>query len=133
MGKVIPMGDKAASAEVRREARLRAFLVFECLPVLAPKAGMPERRRLADEILSMCAGYERRVRMTPEALLELIQRNAVCVLDQQHKCPLMLFTQVMAWELNCYFGVGNDEDRGFRRSRDIPAARPLRPGHNKEE
>jgi hypothetical protein len=71
-------------------------------------------------------------RLTPEALLELIQRNAVCVLDQQHKCPLMLFTQVMCWELNVYFGVGNEEDKAFRRHSDMTAARPLGAGHSED-
>ena len=72
-------------------------------------------------------------RITPEALLELIQRNAVCVHDQKRRCPLMLFTQAMAWELNCYFGIGDEVDKAFRRCGDIPAARPLGPGHSEEE
>jgi hypothetical protein len=35
-------------------------------------------------------------RITPEALGELIRRSAVCVCDQEGRCPLVLFTQVMA-------------------------------------
>lgn len=118
-------------------ARMRTWLMFDILPVLAPKASAPEKRRLAAEIVAMCSGTEKPEkhpeRITAEALLELVQRNAVCVLDQQHKCPLMLFTQAMSWELNCYFGVGDDVDKAFRRCGDIPAARPLRPGHGEEE
>ena len=68
---------------------------------------------------------EERERITPEALMELIQRHSSCVLDQQQRCPLLMFTQAMCWELNVFFGVGNEEDRAFRRCDDTPAARPL--------
>jgi hypothetical protein len=78
--------------------------MFDILPVLAPKASAPEKRRLAAEIVAMCSGTEKPEkhpeRITAEALLELVRRNAVCVHDQEHRCPLMLFTQAMAWELN---------------------------------
>jgi len=118
-------------------ARMRTWLMFDILPVLAPKASAPEKRRLAAEIVAMCSGTEKPEkhpeRITPEALLELIQRHACCVLDQQHKCPLMLFTQAMAWELNVYFGVGDETDKAFRRCSDMTAARPLGPGHSEEE
>jgi hypothetical protein len=122
---------KKVSPEHREEARFLASLVFESLPILMPKAGVAERRKLAADIMMLLK--RRRERITPEALLELIQRNAVCVLDQRHRCPLMLFTQVMAWELNVYFGVGNEEDKAFRRYGEVPAARPLGPGHDEEE
>jgi hypothetical protein len=111
--------------------------MFDILPVLAPKASAPEKRRLAAEIVAMCSGTEKSEkhaeRITAEALLELIQRHACCVLDQQHKCPLMVFTQAMAWELNVYFGVGDETDKAFRRCSDMAAARPLGPGHGEEE
>lgn len=75
---------------------------------------------------------EERERITPEALMELIKRHSSCVLDQQRKCPLLMYTRAMAWELNVFFGVGNEEDRAFRRCDDMPAARPLS-DHSVEE
>jgi hypothetical protein len=66
-----------------------------------------------------------RERITPEALAELVSRHSQCVLDQQQKCQLIMFAQAMAWELNVFFGVGNDEDKAFRRCDDMPAAKPL--------
>ena len=72
-------------------------------------------------------------RMTPEALYELICRHANCVHDQQNRCPLALFTQPMCWELNLFFGVENEEDKGFRRCSDMTAARPLKPTHEEIE
>lgn len=66
-------------------------------------------------------------RITPEALMELIGRHSFCVLDQHQpsRCPLVMFTPAMAWELNVYFGVANDEDKGFRRCDPMAAAKPL--------
>ena len=73
-------------------------------------------------------------RITPEALMELIGRHSFCVLDQHQpsRCPLAMFTPAMAWELNVFFGVGNEEDRAFRRCDDMPAAKPLS-DHSVEE
>jgi hypothetical protein len=64
----------------------------------------------------------RPVRIRPEALMELIGRHSFCVLDQHQpsRCP-----PAMAWELNVYFGVANEEDKGFRRCDEMPAAKPL--------
>lgn len=72
-------------------------------------------------------------RITPEALAELISRHAQCVLDQKQKCPLVLFCQPMAWELNEFFGVGNDKDRAFRRHDPMCDAKPLRRCHEELE
>lgn len=73
-------------------------------------------------------------RITPEALVELIGRHSFCVLDQHRpsRCPLVMFTPAMAWELNVFFGVANEEDRAFRRCDDMPAAKPLS-DHSVEE
>jgi hypothetical protein len=126
--KVIPMSKKV-SPEAREEARFLASLVFESLPILTPRAELAERRKLAADMLSLCAGRKPE-RITPEALGELIRRSAVCVHDQEGRCPLVLFTQVMAWELNVYFGVGDETDKGFRRYGD--SAKPLGSEHEEE-
>ena len=36
-----------------------------------------------------------------------------------------MYTRATAWELNVFFGVGNEEDRGFKRHDPLCAARPL--------
>jgi hypothetical protein len=131
MRKVIPMESKAVSAEAREDARLRVFAVFECLAVLAPKANIPERKRLADRILRICAGVEKR--MTPDLLRELIAIHSQCVLDQQGKCALTVFAKPLCWEINQAMGVGNDEDKGFRRVDEMCAAKPLGKGRFKGE
>jgi len=126
--KVIPMSKKI-SPGAREEARFLASLVFESLPILMPRAELAERRKLAADMLSLCAGRKPE-RITPEALGELIRRSAVCVRDQEGRCPLVLFTQIMAWELNVYFGCANEEDKGFRRYGD--SAKPLGSEHEEE-
>lgn len=66
-------------------------------------------------------------RITPEALMELIGRHSFCVLDQHQpsRCPLVMFTPAMAWELNVFFGCASEEDKAFRRCDPMPAAKPL--------
>jgi hypothetical protein len=124
MRKVIPMDGKSVSAEAREEARLRAWLLFEILPVLAPNAGVPERKKLANEILLLVAG-KGRVRLTPVLLSELISIHSQCVLDQQGKCTLSIFVQPLAWEINKLMGCANEEDAAFRRDEPMCAAKPL--------
>ena len=86
----------------------------EIIPIEYLRRGKRKRRR-------------RRERITPEALMELIGRHSHCVLDQHQpsRCPLAMFTPAMAWELNVFFGVANEEDKGFRRCDPMPAAKPL--------
>jgi hypothetical protein len=124
MRKVIPRDDKSVSAEAREEARLRAWLLFEILPILAPKAGVPERRKLSNEILLLVAG-KGRVRLSPVLLSELISIHSQCVLDQQGKCTLSIFVQPLAWEINKLMGRANEEDAAFRRDEPMCAAKPL--------
>jgi hypothetical protein len=66
-------------------------------------------------------------RITPQALMELIGNHSHCVLDQQGKCPLTMFTPAMAWELNQYFlgSEASEEDKGFYRCDQVAAAKPL--------
>ena len=124
MSKVVPI-DSGKPSDERVEACLRAYLVFECLPILAPKADADRRRRLADEILSICRGTERRVWMTPELLAELV---AV------HSPHAESSAANLCWEINKALGVANDEDKGVRRLDEMCAAKPLDAGRfDKEE
>ena len=123
-GKVIPIGSKTDAAEARDEARARAWVLFEVLPVLAPKASDAERKRLANEILLLVAG-KGRVRLTPVLLGELISIHSQCILDQVGKCALTIFVQPLAWEINKCMGIGNEEDNAFKRHDEMCAAKPL--------
>jgi hypothetical protein len=58
--------------------------------------------------------------LTPAALYELFERHSQCVLDQGGKCPLLVFTQQMCWDINEFFNAEENENTG-RRRRNPPA------------
>ena len=45
--------------------------------------------------------------LTPAALYELFERHSQCVFAQSGKCPLLVFTQQMCWEINDFFNGKN--------------------------
>src|SRR5258708_10762408 len=130
MDKVIPMPKKTTTAEYR-QAWLLGFLMVEYLPAIMPKASIAEKRKVADEALLVCAG--KRPRMTPELLSELIAIHSSCVHDQEGKCPLLVSVRSLCWETNLALGLGNEEDKGFRRVNEMCAARPLGAGRFRED
>ena len=110
----------------------RKRIALQCVDLLLPGATPPQRKKIANRILAMCdskvvwieEGRKPR-RMTPDLLSELIAVHAQCVLDQQGKCTLTVFTQPLAWEINQAMWLANEEDKGFRRDDPVCAARPL--------
>ena len=64
-------------------------------------------------------------RLTPGLLAELISVHSLCVHDQEGRCPLLVSIASLCWEINLALGLGNEEDRGFRRVDPMCAARPL--------
>lgn len=64
-------------------------------------------------------------RMTPEVLAELLMVHSSCVHDQAGKCPMLMSVRSLTWEINQFCGLANEEDAGFRRHREMLAARPL--------
>ena len=65
-------------------------------------------------------------RLTPELLEDLLRIHASCVHDAEGKCGLLMSVSSLCWEINLSCGIGNDEDRGFKRHDPMCAARPLR-------
>jgi hypothetical protein len=122
MHKVITMPKKITTPEYKK-AWLLGFLMFEYLPGVMPKASIAEKRKVADEVLLVCAG--KRPRMTPKLLAELIAVHSSCVHDQEGRCPLLVSVTSLCWEINQAMGVANDEDRAFKRHDPMCAARPL--------
>jgi hypothetical protein len=114
-----------------KKAWLLGFLMIEYLPAIMPRASIAERRKVADEAMLVLAG--KRPRMTPRLLGELIAVHSSCVLDQEGKCPLLMSVSSLCWEVNLALGLGNEEDKGFRRVDEMSAARPLGAGRFKED
>jgi hypothetical protein len=59
--------------------------------------------------------------LTPAALYELFTRHSQCVFDQSGKCPLLVFSEQMCWEINEFFTGEKSEDT-CRRERRRPAS-----------
>ena len=64
-------------------------------------------------------------RMDADTLRDLIAIHSNCVLDQQGRCPLLVFVRQLCWEINQVMGCANEEDKGFRRLDEMCAAKPL--------
>jgi hypothetical protein len=77
------------------------------------------------KVVRITEGKAKLNRMTPELLAELIAVHSQCVLDQQGRCPLTVFVRQLCWEINLAMGIGNEEDKGFRRVDKMCAAKPL--------
>ena len=91
---------RAIPISVRKEALRRVSAVLRCLAVLAPDATPRQRKRLANKILTLADGKDRSVRITESAVREMVLRNSQCL---QRNCPMLLFAEPLARELNAYF------------------------------
>jgi hypothetical protein len=119
----------------------RRRIALQCVDLLLSGAAPARRTRIANRILVMCDGkgrvHSRRERkprrMTPQLLSELIAVHSSCVHDQEGKCPLLVSVRSLCWEINLALGLGNEEDRGFRRVNEMCAARPLGAGRFRED
>lgn len=127
---MIIMPKKKTTPEYRK-AWLLGFLMIEYLPAVMPGASIAERRKVADEAMLVLAG--KRPRVTPRLLAELIAVHSSCVHDQEGKCPLLVSVSSLCWEVNLALGLGNEEDKGFRRVNEMCAARPLGAGRFRED
>jgi len=128
VGKVVPIGSKVHSEEARKDARTRSWIIFEVLSVLAPTASVPEKERLAAEIMVLVSG-KGRVRLTPTLLSELISIHSQCVLDQTGRCTLTIFVQPLVWELHKALGIADETDAAFKRHDPMTAAKPVKEEH----
>ena len=95
---------RAEAKLVRAISDLRAWL----------RADRPDAQVRHGAILS-----EPKRELTPAALYELFERHSQCVFDQSGKCPLLVFTQQMCWEINEFFNGEENENTG-RRRRNLP-------------
>jgi len=97
MSRVIPI-------EIRRQAHRRVCAVLRCLAVLVPDATPRRRKRLANKILTLCDGKDRRVRITQQHAQALISPHMQCIAKN---CPELMFWEPIARSLNLFF---NEED-----------------------
>jgi hypothetical protein len=122
------MDDLSGCNVIHIDSRRRVAL--QCVDLLLRGATPSQKSRIASRILAMCDGVHSRRerkprRMTPELLEDLLRIHASCVHGAEGKCGLLLSVSSLCWEINLSCGIGNDEDRGFRRHDPMCAARPL--------
>jgi hypothetical protein len=126
------MDDLSGCKVIHIDSRRR--IALQCVDLLLWNATPGQRRRIAGRILAMCdgkgrvhPGRERKPqRLRPELLEDLLRIHASCVHDQEGKCGLLLSVSSLCWEINLSCGLGNEEDKGFKRHDPMCAARPLR-------
>jgi hypothetical protein len=123
------MDDLSGCKVVHIDSRRRVAL--QVVDLLLPGADPARRKHIADRILAMCDGVHSRRdrkprRLTPELLEDLLRIHASCVHDAEGKCGLLMSVSSLCWEINLSCGIGNDEDKGFKRHDPMCAARPLR-------
>jgi len=97
MCRVIPM-------DIRREAHRRAVIALRCVNALLPDATPRQQKKMANRILTMCDGKDRRVRITQQQAQALISPHMQCIAKN---CPELVFWEPIARSLNMFF---NDEE-----------------------
>jgi hypothetical protein len=81
-------------------AAIRAWVAYRTVNALLPDGSDRTKMRIARRILSLCDGKDRSVRITEPTVKEMVLRNSQCIAKN---CPMLLFTEPLARELNCYF------------------------------
>jgi hypothetical protein len=92
-------------AAQRRVALTRVYLKMAC-PGIEQRA----RARLADSILILIDADHRAMtqrKITEAQVVEMVWTHSQCVLNQTGRCPLLIFGNQLAEEVNAYF---NEEE-----------------------
>ncbi len=108
MSKRLPMSrDRHLSAEeraaIKLAARQRVEAVWTCLGVLCPDLTPQAKKELAQKVLDLSRGEDRKARrimITPAQVQEIVWANMQCI---NPRCPMLLFSNQIAEELNEFF------------------------------
>jgi hypothetical protein len=90
-------------AGIKLAARQRVEAVWTCLSVLCPDMTPQEKKELAQKVLDLSRGEERkapRIMITPAQVTSIIWGNMQCL---NPRCPMLLFSNQIADELNEFF------------------------------
>ena len=99
------MASHEIKAAQRRVALTRVYLKMAC-PGIEQRA----RARLADSILILIDADHRAMtqrKITEAQVVEMVWTHSQCVLNQTGRCPLLIFGNQLAEEVNAYF---NEEE-----------------------
>ena len=74
--------------------------VLDCINILLPGIDVKRKKRIAREILSICDGKDRRVKITPAQAQQLVMQHLQCL---SRFCPLLIFAEPLSREMNEFF------------------------------
>lgn len=100
MAKTEPNPSNEFVSGERRVALTRVYL-----KMTRPNIDQNTRRKLADMIIALADGKERKSHpqtITDAQVSEMVWRNMQCI---HHRCPMLLFGKQLAEELNEFFAV----------------------------
>ena len=92
-----------AKVAIKLAARQRVEAVWTCLGVLCPDLALEAKIALAEKVLDLSRGEERktpRIMIGPAQVQEIVWRNSQCA---NRYCSMVLFSREIAEELNEFF------------------------------
>jgi hypothetical protein len=87
-------------------AQSSVALTLTYLKMACPEADNSTRTKLANSILALIEGDDRRLpqkKITDAQIVEMVWRQSQCVLNRTGKCPLLIFNKQLAEEVNEFF------------------------------
>ena len=90
-------------AAIRLAARQRVEAVWTCLDILCPDLTPQAKKELAEKVFDLCRGEDQkapRIMITPAQVISIIWANMQCI---NPRCPMLLFSNQIADELNEFF------------------------------
>jgi hypothetical protein len=90
-------------AAIKLAAHQRVEAVWTCLGVLRPDLTPQAQKELARKVLDLSRGGDRkapRIKITPAQVTSIIWGNMQCI---NPRCPMLLFSNQIAEELNEFF------------------------------
>ena len=91
-------------AAIKLAARQRVEAVWTCLDILCPDLALEAKKVIARKALNLTRGEEQkpppRIMITPAQVSSIIWPNMQCI---NPRCPMVLFTNEIAEELNEFF------------------------------
>jgi hypothetical protein len=97
---------RSAPSHQINPAQRRMVLTSAYLKVICPGIDQKNRTKLADSILALIEGEDHWLpqrKITAAQVVEMVWRQSQCILNQTGKCPLLIFGEQLAKEVNEFF------------------------------
>ncbi len=84
-------------------AVMRTHCAYRCVVALLPDADDKRRVKIARQILTLCDGRDRSVKITPAQAQDIILPHVQCI---ARECPACFFWEPISRSLNFFFEEG---------------------------